>query len=46
MSIQAQIPSACAALHNFILKHDLHDVDDLIAADGEPETGDGVEAFG
>lgn len=46
MSVQAQIPPACAALHNFILKHDPRDVDDLIVAHGEPETDGGVEDFG
>lgn len=46
MSVQARIPPACAALHNFILKHDPCDVDDLIVAHGEPETGGGVEDFG
>jgi len=37
MAIQAQIPAACAALHNFIMDHDPNDVEDLLAAHGEPD---------
>jgi hypothetical protein len=38
MSIQARIPPACAALHNFIMKHDPNDVEDLLTARGGLET--------
>lgn len=34
MSIQARVPPACAALHNFIMDHDPDDIGDLTAARG------------
>jgi hypothetical protein len=40
MTIQARIPPACAALHNFIMTHDSHDVEDLLEVHGEPESND------
>jgi hypothetical protein len=44
MSIQARIPPACAALHNFIMDHDSNDVGDLLAAhrggSGDAAAGD------
>ena len=46
MSVQAQIPPACASLPNFIMKHDPNDVNDLVTAYGEPKTCNGVEDFG
>lgn len=35
MDIQARVPSALAALHNFILQHDSIEWDDLLDADVE-----------
>ena len=33
MSIQAQVPPALAALHNFIMDHDPHDIEEYLAGD-------------
>lgn len=35
MAVQARIPPACAALHNFIMTHDPNDVEDLLAVRGD-----------
>lgn len=44
ITIQARIPPACAALHNFIMEHNPCDADDVLVAQGGLETvvnGDG-----
>lgn len=35
MNIQAQIPPALAALHNFILDHDPHDINKYLSGDAD-----------
>jgi hypothetical protein len=40
MTIQARIPPACAALYNFIMTHDSHDVENLLEVHGQPKTND------
>lgn len=38
MSVQVQIPPALAALHNFIMEIDPHDVDEYLADSDEEES--------
>jgi hypothetical protein len=38
--IQAWLPPACAALHNFIITHNPNDIEDLLIAHGGGEAGD------